>query len=111
MSGEAANGFMNDAQRHDFLVKLAASNAPLTEWEHKFACNTCGLMSFSTGQRFVIDNLAKKYSVTLPLPPVRQAAGGNIKPKKKFVRGEEALELFRRYYAKATADNEGVNNG
>jgi hypothetical protein len=54
-----------------FLQKLAAATASgqvaLTEWEEKFVNDSCGKTKYTQGQRFVIDNLFKKYSVQLPL--------------------------------------------
>ena len=70
-----------------FLQKLAVAAAnghvALNDWEEQFVNNCCGLTRFTSGQRFKIDALFKKYSAELPLavtPKPRRPAPPKMSP-------------------------------
>lgn len=80
-----------DELRHAFLVKLSASNVHVTDWEHKFINQNCGLTRFTDGQRFVIDNLHKRYALQLPLPKTAKPHPTRRAP----MPAARALDLFQ----------------
>jgi hypothetical protein len=81
-----------DELRHDFLQKLAAASLNLSDWEPHFPNQNCGLTRFTDRQRFVVDNLIKKYSAQLPLRKSARVDSRRARPQR--ISSERAGELF-----------------
>ena len=51
----------NDSERKEFLEKLDDSEAAITDWEARFIESNIKRISFTDGQRTIIDGMYTKY--------------------------------------------------